>query len=194
MASCGGHNAPGRRPVWRRRPAAANERMRDTNSATQTLPGALNDRPPHSARRRAWLGARRRTETRRPLQAAGRRWGLRALCASGPDGPAAFTCLVLGQEVCGTQGTTSPPPPAALCHGASKRRSVITAITTEATTATTLRTTHHHPRLSTHGTPTPSTRELLVIGSRLSNRQSGGLIARGCVIIGNTSPLEQKKN
>jgi hypothetical protein len=111
VASCGGHTAPGRRPVWRRRPAAANERMRDTNSATQTLPGALNDRPPHSARRRAWLGARRRTETRRPLQAAGRRWGLRALCASGPDGPAAFTCLVLGQEVCGTQGTTSPPPP-----------------------------------------------------------------------------------
>jgi hypothetical protein len=123
MASCGGHNAPGRRPVWRRRPAAANERMRDTNSATQTLPGVLNDRPPHSARRRARLGARRRTETRRPLQAAGRRRGLRALCASGPDGPAAFTCLVLGQEVCGTQGTTSPLQRVATARASGARSS-----------------------------------------------------------------------
>eukprot|EP01047_Picozoa_sp_COSAG01_P026400 COSAG01_NODE_1700_length_9448_cov_53.589475_3_plen_243_part_00 len=43
-----------------------------------------------------------------------RTWGLRVLCASGPEGQKAQPfCLVLGQEVFGTQGTIPLPPPGA---------------------------------------------------------------------------------
>eukprot|EP01047_Picozoa_sp_COSAG01_P027005 COSAG01_NODE_1764_length_9275_cov_47.450087_2_plen_166_part_00 len=46
----------------------------------------------------------------------------------------------------------------------------------------------HTTTTTTSTTSTSTMRELLVIGSRSSNHQSGGLIARGCVMIGNTSP------
>jgi hypothetical protein len=64
------------------------------------------------------------------------------------------------------------------CHGA---RCITT--TTAATTTTALRA---HPPPMTRGTPTPTTRGLLVIGSRASNATSplvGWVICAGCIII-----------
>eukprot|EP01047_Picozoa_sp_COSAG01_P033252 COSAG01_NODE_2439_length_7691_cov_15.896470_4_plen_232_part_00 len=124
------------------------------NSAAITHPGNVNGSPPHSARRRARPGARRRVETRRPLQADGRTWGLHALCASGPAGPTAFTCPAWARRFAASGGrrlSLRRREHATLGH---LHRAITEAMTTAPRTPTT-----HHPTYTytTHTTTTTTT-------------------------------------